>query len=58
MAIIYKHRNEPIPRLVGPLAHWQPFIERLLAKRPADRYGTAAEAADALRGAADAARAA
>jgi hypothetical protein len=58
MAIIYKHRNQPIPRLVGQGVIWQPLIDRLLAKRPADRYGTAAEAADALRDAAEAARAA
>lgn len=58
MAIIYKHRNQPIPRLAGQIALWQPLIDRLLAKRPGDRYGTAAEAAGALREAADAARAA
>ena len=41
MAIIYKHRNQPIPQLVGHNALWQPLIERLLAKLPADRYSTA-----------------
>jgi eukaryotic-like serine/threonine-protein kinase len=58
MAIIYKHRNQPIPRLAGQTAHWQPLIDCLLAKRPTDRFRTAVEAADALREAADAARAA
>jgi serine/threonine-protein kinase PpkA len=58
MAIIYKHRNQPIPRLPGRAAHWQPIIDCLLAKRPAERYGTADEAAEVLHQAAATARAA
>jgi hypothetical protein len=58
MAVIYKHRNQPIPRLVPQVAAWQPIIDSLLAKRPADRYSNAAEAQAALREAADGARAA
>jgi len=58
MTIIYKHRNQPIPRLSGPVAAWQPLIDTLLAKRPAGRYASAAEAAAALDRAAATARAA
>jgi hypothetical protein len=56
MALIYKHRKEPVPRL--PLAFeraasgaLQPIIDRLLAKLPEDRYADAGEAATALEGA-------
>jgi serine/threonine protein kinase len=48
MAIVYKHRKEPIPRLPERLATLQPLVERLLAKAPADRFASAAEAAQAL----------
>jgi serine/threonine protein kinase len=48
MAIVYKHRKEPVPRLPGRCAALQPLIERLLAKSPDERYATAAEAAQAL----------
>ncbi|HXZ58838.1 MAG TPA: serine/threonine-protein kinase [Steroidobacteraceae bacterium] len=48
MAIVYKHRKEPIPALPPRLATLQPLIERLLAKAPADRFAGAAEAAQAL----------
>ena len=48
MAIIYKHRKEPVPRLPDHYSALQPLMERLLAKRPEDRFPTAREAADAL----------
>jgi serine/threonine protein kinase len=48
MAIIYKHRKEPVPRLPEPFAGLQPIIERFLAKDPKDRYQNAAEARQAL----------
>ena len=48
MAIIYKHRKEPVPRLPARFAFLQPLIERLLAKLPDDRFATAGEAAEAL----------
>src|SRR5580704_1885419 len=38
MAIIYKHRKEPVPRLPEPFEALQPMIERFLAKDPQDRY--------------------
>ncbi len=45
MAIIYKHRNQPIPRLPAARRTGSRIIDSLLAKRPAERYGTAGEAA-------------
>ena len=48
MAIIYKHRKEPVPRLPEPYAGLQPIIERFLAKDPQDRYQNAAQARHAL----------
>jgi serine/threonine protein kinase len=48
MAIIYKHRKEPVPRLPEAFEPLQPLIERLLAKQPQDRFANATEAADAL----------
>jgi eukaryotic-like serine/threonine-protein kinase len=48
MAIIYKHRKEPVPRLPQGFGALQPMIERFLAKDPQDRYASASEAAAAL----------
>jgi tRNA A-37 threonylcarbamoyl transferase component Bud32 len=48
MAIVYKHRKEPIPRLPPQFAALQPVLERLLAKRPQDRFASAHEASIAL----------
>jgi len=48
MAIVYKHRKEPIPRLPAECAALQPLIERLLAKAPGDRFANAGEAAQAM----------
>jgi len=51
MAIIYKHRKEPVPRLPEPFEALQPMIERFLAKEPQDRYPNAIEARLALENA-------
>ncbi len=51
MALIYKHRKEPVPRLPVAFEPLQPIIDRLLAKAPEDRYADAGEAATALEGA-------
>jgi tRNA A-37 threonylcarbamoyl transferase component Bud32/CheY-like chemotaxis protein len=48
MAIIYKHRKEPIPQLPEPFEALQPLIERFLAKDPQDRFANATEAVAAL----------
>jgi tRNA A-37 threonylcarbamoyl transferase component Bud32 len=50
MALIYKHRKEPVPRLPQQFAALQPILERLLAKSPDDRFADAGEAATALEG--------
>lgn len=57
MAIIYKHRNQAIPRLPAAVATWQSLVDHLLAKLPSGRYASAQEAEAALREAADRARA-
>jgi eukaryotic-like serine/threonine-protein kinase len=48
MAIIYMHRKSPVPQLPEALAALQPLLHKLLAKRPADRFDTAQQAAEAL----------
>lgn len=42
-AIAYAHVFEPIPRLPQHLQHWQPLIDRAMAKDPAQRYQNADE---------------
>lgn len=49
MAVIYKHTHAPIPELPPALAEWQPVIQRLLAKDPADRYQSAGEVLGGLQ---------
>ena len=56
MAIIYKHRNQPLPALPATAAHWQPIVATLLAKKPADRYASAVQAEAVLQEAAQQAR--
>jgi len=48
MALIYMHRKEPVPQLGTGLDGLQPLLERLLAKRPEERFQTALAAAEAL----------
>jgi eukaryotic-like serine/threonine-protein kinase len=48
MALIYKHRKEPVPQLATGLDGLQPLLERLLAKRPEERFPSALAAAEAL----------
>ena len=48
MAIVYKHRKEPVPQLPPQFAAVQPVLERLLAKVPAERFAHAGEAGAAL----------
>lgn len=57
MAIVYMHRKLPLPELPAPLAALQPLLDRLLAKAPADRYPSAAAAAETLEAALAAQRA-
>ena len=53
MAIVYKHRKEPVPQLPPQFAAVQPVLEGLLAKAPADRFAGAPQAAEALQGTLD-----
>ncbi|HYG55052.1 MAG TPA: serine/threonine-protein kinase [Burkholderiales bacterium] len=41
--VVSMHVNAPIPRLQGRLAGYQQVLDRLLAKKPADRYQSARE---------------
>ena len=42
LAVIYMHANSPVPRLPQNLAHLQPLLDGLLAKKPVDRLPSAA----------------
>src|SRR6201998_3603517 len=48
MAIVYKHRKEPVPQLPAQFAAVQPVLERLMAKVPAERLADAERARVAL----------
>ena len=48
MAIVYKHRKEPVPQLPAQFAAVQPVLERLMAKLPAERFADAGQAGAAL----------
>jgi len=43
MSVIIQHREAPLPRLPEALARYQPALDRMLAKKPADRFQTAAD---------------
>ncbi|MCS6947739.1 MAG: protein kinase [Steroidobacteraceae bacterium] len=47
--LLQQHVTAPVPPLPPQLAMFQPIIDRLLAKSPADRYASAAEVDAALR---------
>jgi len=38
MAVIVKHRQAPVPGLPTSLREFQPLIQRMLAKDPAERF--------------------
>ena len=48
-AVAYAHVFDPIPGLPDAVAHWQPFIDRALAKDREDRFASAAELIEALQ---------
>lgn len=48
MEILQAHVSQPPPPLPAELAGFQPLIDRLLAKRPNDRFDTAHEVYEAL----------
>ena len=40
--VFMKHSTAPVPKLPPPVARFQPVVERLMAKRPEDRYQSGA----------------
>jgi serine/threonine protein kinase len=48
VALFEMHKTAPIPKLPEKLARHQRFVERLVAKKPEERYKSAAEALEAL----------
>jgi hypothetical protein len=48
VALFEMHKTAPIPKLPDNLSRHQRFLERLVAKKPEERYRTAAEALEAL----------
>jgi eukaryotic-like serine/threonine-protein kinase len=48
MAVIYMHGNAPIPVLEDDLRRYQPLLNQLLAKDPAERFASAEQLLDAL----------
>jgi eukaryotic-like serine/threonine-protein kinase len=48
LAVIFKHANSPIPLLPAGLAELQPLLNGLLAKKPEDRFPSAAAIAKAI----------
>lgn len=48
LSMAVKHAQEPIPRLPPSLKHWQPLIDRSMAKKPEDRYASANDMLAAL----------
>ena len=54
VSLAMKHCNDPIPRLPEHLARYQPVLDRLIAKKPEDRFASAGQlirALEALEGA-------
>ena len=47
-AVAYAHVFEAVPRLPPEKAHWQPLIDRALAKDPKDRFSDTEEFLDGL----------
>ncbi|MGH8441538.1 MAG: protein kinase domain-containing protein [Nevskiaceae bacterium] len=45
LAVLYKHQYAPLPQLPPALADLQPILDKLLAKRPEDRYTRARDVA-------------
>jgi serine/threonine protein kinase len=48
VALFEMHKNAPIPKLPENLLHHQRFLERLVSKKPDERYSNASEAFTAL----------
>ncbi len=48
LSTLVAHINEPVPRLPPEKAHWQPVIDKALAKHPEDRFFNALEFKNAV----------
>jgi hypothetical protein len=48
MSIGIKHIRDPVPKLPAPLAQYQSFLEKLMAKDPEDRWQSAADVVRSL----------
>ena len=48
LAVAFAHVNDPVPELPREQAGWQALVDRLMAKSPEDRYGSAKEVAEVL----------
>ena len=48
LSMAIRHVQEPIPRLPAVLKHWQPFIDKAMAKQPGDRFASAQDMLTAL----------
>lgn len=48
LTLLTLHRDQPIPRLPGALARYQGILDRLMAKKPEQRFATAAQLLEEL----------
>ncbi|MAL03504.1 MAG: hypothetical protein CL625_04385 [Arenimonas sp.] len=48
LALALMHAQDPVPRLPAEKRHWQPFIDRAMAKSPDNRYRNAQQMLGAL----------
>src|SRR4249919_284905 len=48
LSMAVMHAQDPIPRLPRSLRHWQRFLDKALAKSPANRYRSARQMREAL----------
>ena len=48
LALALMHAQDPIPRLPAEKKHWQPFVDRAMAKSPDNRYRNAQQMLSAL----------
>ncbi len=48
MEVIYKHKKAALPPIAPGLQRYEPILQRLLAKSPADRFQSARELVDAI----------
>jgi serine/threonine protein kinase len=46
--LVEVHRTQPTPRFAAAAAHWQPLLDRALAKTPRERFQSAAEMISAI----------